>query len=337
MHKLNNESQLLNKHKHFLKNKNIIFYGDIKDCFPILFSSQNTKIYTTKYNIWTLLTKTNKNIFFNFKIQKQHCINTNLIIYYWPKNKKEAKFQLKYLFSCQFLNCQLLVVGKNNSGVRSVQNILKKMVKIEKLDSAKHCSLFLGNIQKKNTINLEKIFSTHILNNIVIKTLPGVFGHSGFDSGTLFLASTFTKKTTGKVLDIGCGSGILSILLHQKSEKVNLTLIDIDLLAIKSSKKNFEINNIKGKILASDLFSNIHIHEKFDLIISNPPIHEGIKFTKKIIKKIILESCKYLKPKGELRFVTQSSLLFFEILKKQFSIIKILKKNNSFIIYQAWI
>lgn len=72
------------------------------------------------------------------------------------------------------------------------------------------------------------------------------------------------------LLEIGCGSGIVSITLDlETKEQVDITAVDISPQAIKNTKinKNYLKSNIK--ILESNLFEEIN--EKFDLIYSNPP------------------------------------------------------------------
>ena len=72
------------------------------------------------------------------------------------------------------------------------------------------------------------------------------------------------------LLEIGCGSGIVSITLDLETKgQVDITAVDISPQAIKNT--NVNKNNLKSniKILESNLFEEIN--EKFDLIYSNPP------------------------------------------------------------------
>lgn len=134
-------------------------------------------------------------------------------------------------------------------------------------------------------------------------------------------------------MDLGCGSGILSLFLSKIcKDKISLTLIDSDYYSIISSIENFKIKNVKVKILTSNLFSNIK--EKFDFIISNPPIHEGNKITTKTVEQIIKKSINYLNKEGELRFVSLSCLSYKKFSKKYFKFVKILKKNKSYTVYK---
>ncbi|WP_367681679.1 methyltransferase [Buchnera aphidicola] len=166
-----------------------------------------------------------------------------------------------------------------------------------------------------------------------MKTLPSVFGHKKIDAGSKLLISTFTDKMRGNILDLGTGSGILSILLDNISKKIHLTLTDINLIALLSCKINLYHHNINGNILSSNLYNDIN--KRFDIIISNPPIHRDLKISFKTIINMIKNSVNYLTKKGELRFVTNTFLSFDRILNDTFNEYTILKKNKYFKVYQA--
>lgn len=73
------------------------------------------------------------------------------------------------------------------------------------------------------------------------------------------------------VLEIGVGSGAISLAISKKLTKINIVAIDISEKAIAISKKNFEkyeANNIELKKM--DILNSIP-KDKFDLILSNPP------------------------------------------------------------------
>ena len=70
-----------------------------------------------------------------------------------------------------------------------------------------------------------------------------------------------------KALEIGCGSGLLSIIMAKKDAIV--TSVDIDEKAAGASRKNAENNGVSLDCTVSDLFENVT--GKFDLIVFNPP------------------------------------------------------------------
>ncbi|MGP6219710.1 HemK2/MTQ2 family protein methyltransferase [Caldiplasma sukawensis] len=71
----------------------------------------------------------------------------------------------------------------------------------------------------------------------------------------------------GPCIEVGCGSGIISIFLALNG--FDVTSIDIDKRAVECTKINFSLNQINGNVIRSDLFENVK--QQYKLIIFNPP------------------------------------------------------------------
>lgn len=69
------------------------------------------------------------------------------------------------------------------------------------------------------------------------------------------------------ILEIGCGSGLLSIIMARKGAKVTATDINPD--AIEAAEINAEKNGANILVLLSNMFENVT--GKFDLVVFNPP------------------------------------------------------------------
>lgn len=72
-----------------------------------------------------------------------------------------------------------------------------------------------------------------------------------------------------KILEIGCGSGVISISLFKKNKNLEIDAVDISELALKNTIENCKILNAKLNVYKSDMFKNVK--GKFDLIIANLP------------------------------------------------------------------
>lgn len=78
--------------------------------------------------------------------------------------------------------------------------------------------------------------------------------------------------TKFSALDLCCGSGCIGLALGKAFPKAQILGIDINPQAIELSNENKELNKIKNiEFLQSDLYKNLHINFKCDLIVSNPP------------------------------------------------------------------
>ena len=102
----------------------------------------------------------------------------------------------------------------------------------------------------------------------------GVFSKETLDYGSRSLLETITKlDITGKVLDMGCGIGVIGILLKKYKSDIDLTLIDVNERAVELTKINSQNYKQDNKVILSDGFTALD--DKFDCIVSNPPIRIG--------------------------------------------------------------
>ena len=146
--------------------------------------------------------------------------------------------------------------------------------------------------------NIQKITFSIKGKKIDFLTDNGVFSKDRFDYGTrVLLNSVDIDKLSGNVLDLGCGLGVVGIILGTFNKGINIDMVDINERAIDLAKNNLVLNNVKANVFVSDIYSNID--NKYDFIITNPPIRAG----KNVIRGFLLGSYDYLKDDGILYFV----------------------------------
>ena len=89
----------------------------------------------------------------------------------------------------------------------------------------------------------------------------------------------FKNHESPKILELGTGSGIISIVLQKELSNPDITAVDISEEALNIAKMNAEKHEISDiRFVVSDWFSEI-MNEKFDLIISNPPYVDRSKLS----------------------------------------------------------
>jgi len=129
----------------------------------------------------------------------------------------------------------------------------------------------------------------------------GVFSKGELDFGTnLLIKNIIDRKVSGDILDLGCGYGPIGIIIAKLLD-TNVTMIDFNRRAVHLSNMNAKENNLTNiKCLVSDGYVEI-ANQKFDYIISNPPIRVG----KKILYDLLINARKHLKENGELIIVVR--------------------------------
>ena len=99
----------------------------------------------------------------------------------------------------------------------------------------------------------------------------------------------FKNHESPKILELGTGSGIISIVLRKELSNPCVTAIDISKEALGIAKINAQKHKISDiRFILSDWFSEI-MNEKFDLIISNPPYVDRSKLSKEELFGISME------------------------------------------------
>ena len=117
------------------------------------------------------------------------------------------------------------------------------------------------------------------------ETSKNVFSPFNVDKGTLAMLSTVNLSQGDKLLDLGCGYGIVGIYAAKFIPPQDIVMSDVDKKCTELSKKNALINGTDGvKIVLSNGFENIQ-DKDFTLILSNPPYHVDFSVPKHFIEK----------------------------------------------------
>lgn len=96
-----------------------------------------------------------------------------------------------------------------------------------------------------------------------------------YNSDSIFLyqfISSFHPK--GKLLDVGCGVGIISLLLS-RDFKLETSIIDKQEIMLQYAEHNYTINNLTVKSYRADFLLWEEGDQRFDMIISNPPFYDS--------------------------------------------------------------
>lgn len=156
----------------------------------------------------------------------------------------------------------------------------------------------------------------------------GVFSKKGMDFGTRTLLENLDYENMhGKILDFGCGYGSIGIVVS-KITNLEVDMLDINKRSIELARENSKLNKVKTNVFESNIYENVT--NKYDYIISNPPIRVG----NEILHKILFDAQEYLNENGQLWIVVnkdQGAKSLVEKLKKYYNV-NIITKNKGFFV-----
>lgn len=256
-----------------------------------------------------------------------------LNVLFYPKAKERLDWWLKQLTSSLNESQTIWVVGENNGGIKSLPKRLKGLFESTKLDSARHCALY--EISPIAPMPDQKNWHVFTTNDLDCYALPGVFSAGRLDKGSeIYLANL--PQLEGNGLEFGGGCGVITSCVAKMSGVENITSVEIDLLATRSSRKTFAENQLehKAKAVWSDGTSNLP-NKQYDFIVSNPPFHQGIKTAYAPTEAFFQEAHSWLNRGGKFYWVANDFLNYQHILEAHFTSITTLAHDRGFKVFSA--
>lgn len=331
-------SQIAQRQLEYFNGKHVLVAGEVEDLFPIELAKhcESVSVFTTHYGYYRSL-KAHSSIQSYFDCQFTEQTQADMVLLYWPKAKAEAEFLLAMLMDHLGTETEIIVVGENRSGVKSIEKMFKPYGVIKKYDSARRCSFYWGICSEKaKPFHLEQWFKSYQVQykdtDIQVKSLPGVFSHGEFDVGSRLLLDNL-QGLQDKVLDFGCGAGVIGAVIAKLNPDVELNMCDISALAIESSKATLDANGLSGSVFSSDVYSDAD--DDYQFIISNPPFHSGLDTSYQATETLLAEAPRHLASSGEMFIVANSFLKYPPIIEQAFGQCDTIDKTSKFAIYHA--
>ena len=160
----------------------------------------------------------------------------------------------------------------------------------------------------------------------------GVFSKGELDFGTELLLKNFKYDDSNNktLLDIGCGCGPIGIYASHLGFTVDMS--DVNKRAIHLSKMSLKEQGLNANVFESDAYKNIT--NKYDYIVSNPPIRVG----KEKLYEIVMNAKEHLKDDGSLWIVVrkqQGAESMVRDMKNAYKTVEVIAKKKGFFIIKA--
>jgi 16S rRNA (guanine1207-N2)-methyltransferase len=260
---------------------------------------------------------------------------------YLPKSRRFTELTLTMTANAVKSGGRIILVGENDAGIRSSRSILEDIAgPVETSEAARHSVLYLARNERKNATRtaLDDWVQTYQIDlpgqALSICSLPGVFSHGRLDAGTRLLLEHLDLPRKARVLDFGCGAGVIGGWIKKSYPDIQVDMIDTSALALESARRTMAANGLPvDGIWASDGFSDVS--ESYTHIVSNPPFHVGIKTDYHVVEDFLKSAKSHLTGDGSLLIVANRFLKYRPLLDRYVGKCEVAAENSSYRVYRS--
>ena len=177
-----------------------------------------------------------------------------------------------------------------------------------------------------------------------------VFAREQLDIGARAMLSVVDQLPASRhIIDLGCGNGVLGIAAKISQPQARLSFVDESYMALASAQTNWPLALDKAPLestaestsepapaefIANDCLRDLELGET-DLVICNPPFHQGQAMGDHIAWRMFKQSHDCLQPGGQLWVVGNKHLQYNAKLKRLFGNCQEKTSNKKFVVYAA--
>lgn len=281
-------------------------------------------IHTTDYRTKHFFEKSGSSVTFGLP---ESINDRDSVIFYWPKSKAFGEALLRWIASCISKPTTLWAIAANDAGGKSLKRPLTAVAEdVCKADMARKCSLWCCTLIPSPDFSWDQTITRFQHEDQEFSTYSGVFNAGKLDVGTRLLLEHLILPEEGKLLDLGCGSGVIGLTCANREPGLTIDMCDIDGMALASSKLNAESLKKKVRVFPSD---GLQETARYRVIVSNPPFHQGKNTDYHFSETLFEKAPQHLEPGGEL-WVVANRHLPYEQWTHHFSSAETISQDSGF-------
>ena len=258
-----------------------------------------------------------------------------------PKGRDFAKALIATSLKALKPGNYLYGAGPNKGGAKTAETDSKSLSQVYSLGTKQRHRLF--SVMRPDMIPSEwlDLAMPHPQNMEIhgqtysVHTQPGVFSYNHLDDGTSSLLDALHKiqpKGITRVLDAGCGYGIVGMVAQQLFDPVRVIFVDTNLLAVQCTKANVS----EAPVLMADVTQDmLEAYAPFDLILCNPPFHKGVTVERTFMQGFAENGAQLLSKQGQVLVVFNAFLPYEDVLKEHFATVTRVIESNTFTVVSA--
>lgn len=237
---------------------------------------------------------------------------------------------------------QLVITGEKNDGIKTYAERASQLLG-SKTQLKKHGMAYSACIKKQDPLNTDRILDdkqytrlreTVSVGQQPVLSKPGVFGWNKIDRGSELLMSVASRHLDHlgfeptSVLDLGCGYGYLTLATEYWPYIAYRCATDNNAAALQCVQENARVRKMNVEVVAADAGSSID--RAFELILCNPPFHQGFKVDGDLTRKFLQQAQRLLQKSGIALFVVNQFIGLETLAQRNFSAVNVLHREAGF-------
>ncbi|MGL4476183.1 MAG: methyltransferase [Shewanella sp.] len=338
---LTNPSQLIMRNHSLISDQSVLLLNHEGDSLAVELSHSSPQVGALAldyHHHLGLNNQANKQLTCHFGHSWPKPDKFDSVIIYFPKAKNLFPYLLQLAAHHLNIGGQVLVTGENKGGIKSIAKMMPAWFSpAHKIDNARHSLLYVSELMAASApLNLNDFASQYQLQTpqgeLTICNLVGVFSESKLDLGTQLLLQHL-PQLKGRVLDFGCGAGVIAAALLKAQPELQLECVDINAMALAACELTLKANNMQAKVYPSDGLAQTQ--GQFDAVISNPPFHDGLQSTTQIATDFVSASAKQLAKGGQWQIVANGHLPYGDAIASAFKqSVNVIASTNKYKLYR---
>jgi 16S rRNA (guanine1207-N2)-methyltransferase len=266
------------------------------------------------------------------------------IIYRVSKERALVHHCINHAFSLLQTEGQLLLLGGKQDGIKTNAKSAATVFG-SKAHSKKHGIHYLVTVQKsaaaasgadRNWLDSNDYSNLRLCHSDDMEFLskPGVFGWNKVDRGSALLVeqtrelfSSAQQSEPPEVLDLGCGYGYI-LLATGDLPFGSRTATDNNATAVTAAAANFARAELTVQVSLDDC--GAQLKQSFDLILCNPPFHQGFASSRDLTEKFLQQIRRLLAKEGQALLVVNQFIPLEKIAAEWFGSVETLCSTESF-------
>lgn len=264
-----------------------------------------------------------------------------LVVVLPPRQRDESRALLARALALAAPGAVVLAVQANDEGARSLQADLAQLAgPVEHL--SKHKCRVVWCRRDDAAIDAALLAQWRALDEVrpiadgAWLSRPGLFAWDRVDAGSALLAAQLPPELAGRAADLGAGYGYLACeLVRHCPGIVAVDLYEAEARALEPARGNLAR-------LERAVECNVHWHDvaagvpaRFDVIVSNPPIHQGRAEQPALGRRFIEVAADALEPAGQLWLVANRHLPYEATLAARFDQVRTVVDRHGYKVMHA--